>query len=197
MRSAVSTLSFTRIGIPCNGPRGPLSLSSLSRASAIWNASGLSSMMLFIAGPCLSMLSIRSRYFSTSERALNLPDFIPACISVMVISSSSDEEGEDGTSVSGRIHTAKVPAIPVAKPDRRKSRRPFVAGLSDAGDLLMLAIFALRLGSKSILTRRNTATVNTRDLCGMLSQALRVASRQDNSAGSTTPSLPSWFTVSQ
>jgi|SRR6516165_12441438 len=50
----------------------------------------------------------------------------------------------------------------------------------------MFAIFALRLVSKSILTRQNTATVNTRDLCGMLSQALRVTSRQDKS-GSNLP----------
>ena len=50
----------------------------------------------------------------------------------------------------------------------------------------MLAIFVLRLVSKSILTRQNTATVNTRDLCGMLSQALGVTSRQEKS-GSNLP----------
>src|SRR6202050_2068844 len=45
--------------------------------------------MLLIAGPCLSISPMRAEYFSTRERAGNLPDFIPSCKSMIVISSSS------------------------------------------------------------------------------------------------------------
>src|SRR5579864_5544027 len=47
-------------------------------------------MMSFTAGPRLSISSMRAEYFSTNERAVNLPDFMPSCNSAMVISSSSN-----------------------------------------------------------------------------------------------------------
>src|SRR5215469_8190924 len=37
----------------------------------------------------LSISSTRAEYFSTRERAVNFPDFMPSCSSVIVISSSS------------------------------------------------------------------------------------------------------------
>src|SRR5271165_5464205 len=89
MRSAVSMLSLISTGMPCSGPRGPLALRSLSRASAIAGASGFISMIALTAGPRLSISSMRLVYFSTSDRAVNLPDFKPSCSSVIVISSSS------------------------------------------------------------------------------------------------------------
>src|SRR5205823_10704924 len=49
--SAVSRLSFTRMGMPCSGPRSPFSLRSLSSWSAISSASGLSSMTDRSVGP--------------------------------------------------------------------------------------------------------------------------------------------------
>src|SRR5215469_3213559 len=90
MRSAVSMLSLIRTGMPCSGPRCPFALRSRSRASAIASASGLSSMMAFTEGPRLSMSSMRAVYFSTNEWAVCLPEFIPSCSSVTVVSSSSN-----------------------------------------------------------------------------------------------------------
>ena len=52
-------------------------------------ASGFNSMTEFTAGPCLSIASMRARYFSAIERAVNLPDFIPSWRAAMVISSNS------------------------------------------------------------------------------------------------------------
>ena len=89
IRSAVSILSLINTGTPCSGPRGPLPLRSWSSASAIESASGFSSMIAFTAGPRLSISSMRARYFSANECAVNLPDFIPSCSSGIVISSSS------------------------------------------------------------------------------------------------------------
>ena len=73
MRSAVAILSFSRIGMPCSGPRGPLLLRSASSRSAIVNASGFVSITLRSAGPCRSIASIRARYFWTRERAVSWP----------------------------------------------------------------------------------------------------------------------------
>ena len=55
-------------------------------------ASGFDSMMLSIAGPCLSLSisSIYREYFSTREWAVNAPEFIPSCRLEIVISSSSN-----------------------------------------------------------------------------------------------------------
>ncbi len=89
MRSAVAMLSLIRTGMPCSGPRGPLFFRSRSSASAIASASGFISMIAFTAGPCLSTSSMRAEYFSTSDRDVNLPDFIPSCSSEIVISSNS------------------------------------------------------------------------------------------------------------
>ncbi len=78
MRSAVSMLSFTRIGMPWSGPRGPFSFRSRSRASAIARASGFFSRTLRSAGPPTSTASIRARYASVIERAVHFPDVMPA-----------------------------------------------------------------------------------------------------------------------
>ena len=110
MPSAVSMLSLISTGMPCSGPRGPLALRSWSSASAIEYASGLSSMTAFTAGPGLSLRgvstsSMRSRYFSTSERAVNFPDFIPSCNSGIVISSSSNAFTSGGADSTGAATT--------------------------------------------------------------------------------------------
>src|SRR5580698_7781166 len=90
MRSAVSMLSLIRTGIPCMGPRTWLALRCWSSESAIARASGLISITLLMAGPCLSISSMRARYFSVMERVVNFPEAIPACRSAMVISSNSN-----------------------------------------------------------------------------------------------------------
>ena len=59
--SAVAILSLIRIGMPCIGPRGPFVLRSLSSASAIASASGLSSMTELMRGPVLSIALMRAR----------------------------------------------------------------------------------------------------------------------------------------
>ena len=47
--------------MPWSGPRGPFSLRSLSRASAMVRASGLVSITLLMVGPLLSMAFMRDR----------------------------------------------------------------------------------------------------------------------------------------
>src|SRR6185503_11508005 len=74
IRSCVSMLSLIRTGMPCKGPRGPLSLRSRSRATAIRSASGFISMTEYSPGPFLSTSLMRSEYFSTSSRDVYLPD---------------------------------------------------------------------------------------------------------------------------
>ena len=74
---------------------------SMPRAALLLaSASGLTSITLLSAGPCLSISWMRARYFSVRERAVNLPDFIPRCNSAMVNSSSSKGRmfGAAGTS---------------------------------------------------------------------------------------------------
>src|SRR5580704_4394977 len=139
MRSAVSILSFSSTGMPCSGPRGPFSLRSLSSASAIARASGLVSITLLMAGPLLSIASIRPRYSSAIERAVYFPDFMPSCSSAMVISSSSNGFTSAGsyepaargdaafsrTSIRGddRNTGANAAAIPVTAPACKNLRR--------------------------------------------------------------------------
>src|SRR5580698_594799 len=137
--SAVSMLSLIRIGMPCNRPRGPLSLRSLSIASAIDSASGFSSMIALRAGPCLSIASMRARYFSVIEREVNFPDFIPSCKSEIVISSSSNAgispaedlafapRLENSSATSGFAAAVAIAAVP-SKDARKNSRRAGVAG---------------------------------------------------------------------
>ena len=88
MRSTVAMLSLINTGIPCRGPLGPFVLRSRSRSSAMETASGFISIIAFTVR--LSMSSMRAVYFSTSDLAVNLPDFIPSCNSEMVISSRSN-----------------------------------------------------------------------------------------------------------
>ena len=80
--------------MPCSGPRGPLALRSLSRAAAMSIASGFTSRTALMAGPRLSTSSMRLRYFSVRESALNRPELMPACKSEIVASSRSKDFAE-------------------------------------------------------------------------------------------------------
>jgi hypothetical protein len=60
MRSWVSMLSFSRIGRPCSGLRGPWRRRSSSSALAIAIASGSSCSTLEMRGPARSMRAMRS-----------------------------------------------------------------------------------------------------------------------------------------
>ncbi len=126
MRSAVPMLSLISTGIPCSGPRGPCALRSASSASAIASASGLSSMTELSAGPLRSISAIRSRYFSARARAVKFPDFIPACKSATLTSSSSNgfTSGASGSPPApcANAGSASDPA-PIFSPDARKLRR--------------------------------------------------------------------------
>src|ERR1035438_9474861 len=101
MRSAVSMLSLISTGTPCNGPRGPFALRSRSSASAIDNASGLSSITEFTFGPLLSSASIRARYHSATARAVNFRAANPCSRSASVASSKSKDCAE-ATRAAGR-----------------------------------------------------------------------------------------------
>src|SRR5262245_21442220 len=74
--SAVATLSLSKIGMPCNCPRGPFDLRSASSCSAIERASGLVSRTARRAGPFLLIDSIRSRYIWVIDRDVYCPDCI-------------------------------------------------------------------------------------------------------------------------
>ena len=87
MRSAVPTLSLSRIGMPWSGPRGPRARRSRSSLSASARASGLISMTERSAGPRLSSASMRARYASAISFALCSPDAIAADSVAMVASS--------------------------------------------------------------------------------------------------------------
>jgi hypothetical protein len=67
-------------------------------------------MTLLTAGPCLSTASIRARYFSARERAVNFPDFIPSWRSVRVSSSSSDGLIGSAGAAAGAAPAARRPA---------------------------------------------------------------------------------------
>jgi len=58
--SAVSMLSLSRIGMPCSGPRGPLTRHSASSSRATLKASGMTSMTEPRRGPPWSRDWIRS-----------------------------------------------------------------------------------------------------------------------------------------
>src|SRR5436190_17918360 len=107
MRSRVATLSFTRMGMPCNGPRGPLALRSASSAAACASASGLVSSTERSPGPFLSSASMRCRYSAVIERDVYFPDAIPACSPATVASSSSD-------GAAGRMNPGASPGILVS-----------------------------------------------------------------------------------
>jgi hypothetical protein len=93
IRSAVAMLSLINTGMPCSTLRGPRSLRSASRRSAIASASGFSSITLWRAGPLRSMASIRATYCSASDRAVSRPDCIRCWRSAMVASSSANWTG--------------------------------------------------------------------------------------------------------
>src|SRR6266404_3269271 len=117
MRSCVSMLSLIRTGIPCKGrPPDPLALRSLSTSAAIDSASGFNSITELIAGPCLSIASMRSRYVLASETAVYFPEAIPACKSAMVSSSSSNAGGALVEALAGDVSLAAAVTLTVAKP---------------------------------------------------------------------------------
>src|SRR5208282_1961649 len=106
------------------------------------SASGFNSITLLIAGPVLSISPIRAEYFSTRERAVNFPDFIPSCRAEIVISSSSKglmvEVSPAAATAGGSVGLAdataraapsaayrgvKVAAAPPTRVGRRKERR--------------------------------------------------------------------------
>jgi hypothetical protein len=93
IRSAVSMLSLTRIGTPCNGPRTRPARRSASSASAIASASGFVSMTCRSVGPFRSSSSMRARYCPVIAYDVQRPDAKPACRSAMVASSSSKAAG--------------------------------------------------------------------------------------------------------
>lgn len=57
----VAILSFSKIGIPCNGPRGPVVWRSRSRAAACSNALGFVSITARRVGPWRLTSSIRAK----------------------------------------------------------------------------------------------------------------------------------------
>src|SRR5436309_960246 len=71
-----------------NEPSVTVPIPIAARFSAMETASGFISIIAFTVR--LSMSSMRAVYFSTSDLAVNLPDFIPSCNSEMVISSRSN-----------------------------------------------------------------------------------------------------------
>ena len=78
IRSAVSMLSFSKIGTPCIGPRGPCAWRSRSSASAMASASGFVSSTARNAGPCRLSWSIRARYASVRDLTVHSPEVIPS-----------------------------------------------------------------------------------------------------------------------
>src|SRR5271165_4537520 len=88
-------------------------------------------MTLFTDGPLLSTSSMRAEYFPTSDRAVNLPDFIPSCKSAMVTSSSSKALTSGTGAVGASAAAARaapsagyiVAAAPVTSPDFKNDRR--------------------------------------------------------------------------
>ncbi|MOA01532.1 hypothetical protein D3C78_1209470 [compost metagenome] len=77
IRSFVSILSLSRIGIPCRGPLLPVVFRSRSRFLAISSASGLISNTALIRGLYLCMRSI---YATTSASDVHSPADIAFCI---------------------------------------------------------------------------------------------------------------------
>src|SRR5215813_13700255 len=134
IRSAVSMLSLISTGTPCSGPRTLPALRSRSRLAAIDQASGFSSITLFTPGPDLSTASIRETYFSTSDCAVNFPEAIPDCSSVVVISSSSKsgKESDLPLAAADRTPTAIPPKAVVFKNCRRLPPAFFISDIRHA-----------------------------------------------------------------
>src|SRR5712692_11729252 len=139
MRSAVSMLSLIRMGMPCSGPRAPFALRSLSSPEAIDNASGFNSITELIAGGCLSISLMRSRYFWASEFAVYFPEAIPACNSPTLDSSSSNAAGgalagemfASDPSLAATLRLTLANPIPPAMLWRTKLLRFMPSSLSD------------------------------------------------------------------
>src|SRR5260370_22435720 len=73
-------------------------------------------MTELIAGPCLSIASMRSRYLLASETAVYFPEAIPACKSVMVSSSSSNAGGALVEVLAGDVSLAAAETLTGARP---------------------------------------------------------------------------------
>src|SRR5499426_2032964 len=86
--SAVAMLSFSKMGMPCRGPRTRPDFRSSSRARAIGIASGLISWTECKVGPVRSIDWMRERYFCTSDWASRRPAAIAAWSSATPISST-------------------------------------------------------------------------------------------------------------
>ena len=104
-------------------------------------------MTLFNCGPPVSIASIRARYFSTNDRAVNLPDSIPRCRS-SIDSSLNSNDGSlntDGGEPFAEPFCASVrypaanalPATPAARNDRRLGRFGFGENRISRGTLLL------------------------------------------------------------
>ena len=82
-------LSFIKTGIPCKGPLLLPAFISLSIATAIATASGLTSITEFNCGPFLSIVSIRFKYNCTNCSEVYFPEANFSLKLPMVSSSSS------------------------------------------------------------------------------------------------------------
>ena len=98
-------------------------------ASAAARASGLTSITLLMAGPCLSIASMRARYFSVRERAaLNFPGLHPILKSSAMVKFVQLKRLDLGGDVLAGPRASSLAArvAAVAAPDRpacRKRRR--------------------------------------------------------------------------
>ena len=86
MRSRVATLSFSRTGMPCSGPRTWPALRSRSRSAAMASASGLTSMTDAMRGPLRSIASMRARQAAASVRPVSRPASMRARSASIVVS---------------------------------------------------------------------------------------------------------------
>ena len=122
MRSAVATLSFTRIGMPCSGPRTRPRRRSSSSSCASWRAAGL---VWRTAWSCGFSRSIRLRYQRVRSRLFVAPLAMACWRSVMVASdhpsSSATSAAEARRSHHGAATTRPAAAAPA--PALRKCRR--------------------------------------------------------------------------
>ncbi len=120
MPSAVSILSLIRSGIPWRGPRSAPAFRSRSSASAAARAPGFVSITARSAGPRRSSRSTRSKYCSTSPRAVKRPESSPAWSSAMPsspISAKGMSRGRDG-----RAAIAAAAALPLRPACRNRLR---------------------------------------------------------------------------
>ena len=78
MGPATSTLSFTKMGMPCIGPRYVPARNSASIARAWSSASGKVAMTAFSVGPLSSTAAIRARYAAVIASLFSVPSSTPS-----------------------------------------------------------------------------------------------------------------------